>query len=91
MVARYSIQINKLLPLQKVVTNTCQLMCQCLDGNRVVRLCSFPLEKWGRNAGAETGESWGANRKEVADLAQRIQADVVEKFGIWLEPEPVIV
>ena len=33
----------------------------------------------------------GAKGKEIAELAERIQADVAEKFGISLEPEPVIV
>ena len=32
-----------------------------------------------------------AKGKEIADLAERIQGDVAEKFGIQLEPEPVIV
>lgn len=33
----------------------------------------------------------GANGQEIADLAAKIQADVVEKFGIELEPEPVVI
>ncbi len=33
----------------------------------------------------------GANGREIAELAKKIQADVTEKFGIQLEPEPVII
>ncbi len=33
----------------------------------------------------------GASGKEIADLAAAIQADVMERFGVRLEPEPVFI
>jgi len=33
----------------------------------------------------------GASGREILDLAQEVQTRVSEKFGVWLEPETVIV
>ncbi len=33
----------------------------------------------------------GATGREILDLAREVQEKVAEKFGVWLEPEPVIV